>query len=247
MNESVKIRSMASAPLKKDIAVLEENEVADYSAMEATAPSVSVSEGATTISFDVTIPSDITSNGQMKSIEIGRTTTPASFVYESVPKLNPEAFLAGRIEKWEDLNIIGGDANLYFENTFVGQSFLSPTQFGDTMKISLGSDKGITVKRDRQTELTSKRLIGANRLDTRSFKITVRNNKKEAVTIRISDQVPLSANSEITVEPTQLSGGRLNTITGIVVWEFTLSPQQTKEIVLTYTVKYPKDKEIILE
>jgi len=213
----------------------------------AVAPTVSISTGATTFSFDVTVPSDIPSDGQIKTIEIGRTTTAASFVYESVPKLEPKAFLTGRIEKWEDLNIIGGDANLYFEDTFVGQSYLSPAQFGDTMKISLGSDKGITIKRDRQTELTSKRMIGSNKIETRSFKITVRNGKRDPVTLRINDQIPVSSNSEITVEPTQLSGGRLDPVTGMVIWEFTLDSQQSREFILTYTVKYPKDKVVILE
>lgn len=242
--ESLRLRGAASKPQAK-ISVADE---AVFSmAEEAVAPEVMVTAGTTTVSFDVMVPSDIASDGQMKTIEIGRTTTTASFAWESVPKLDARVFLAGRIEKWEDLNIIGGQANIYFENTFVGTSYLSPAQFGDTMRISLGSDKGITVKRVRQTELTSRRLIGANRIDTRSFMITVRNNKKEKVTVRIHDQIPVSSNSEITVEATQLSGGNLNGVTGMVIWEFTLEPQQAREIVLTYTVKYPKDKEIILE
>jgi hypothetical protein len=65
--------------------------------------------------------------------------------------------------------------------------------------------------------------------------------------LKLTDQIPLSANSEITVEATELSGGNLNSTTGMVTWDFTLAPQQSREVVLTYTVKYPKDKEIILE
>ena len=90
-------------------------------------------------------------------------------------------------------------------------------------------------------------MIGSNKVDTRSFKITVRNGKKEPVTIRLNDQIPVSSNSEITIEATQLSGGRLDAVTGMVIWEFSLDSQQTKEYILTYTAKYPKDKIIILE
>ena len=154
-DESLMIRGLASkSAVKSEMPVARDEEMAiAYEAAEA--PSVSISTGTTTISFDVTVPSDVMSDGQLKTIEIGRTTTEASFVYESVPKLDPKAFLTGRIANWEDLNIIGGDANLYFESTFVGQSYLYPEQFGDTMKISLGSDKGITIKRERQKELNS--------------------------------------------------------------------------------------------
>lgn len=243
---TIRIRGTnALAPeMKKEMEVMEE---AAFSMMDAAAPEVSISTGATTFSFDVEVATDVMSDGQMKTMEIGRTSTQASFAYESVPKLDPKAFLTGKLDKWEELNIIGGEANLYFENTFVGTSYLSPAQYGDTMKVSLGSDKGITIKRDRQTELTSRRLIGTNRVDTRSFKIAVRNTKGNAVTMKLTDQIPVSSNSEITVEGTELSGGSLNSTTGLVTWDFTLAPQQSRELVLTYTVRYPKDKEIILE
>jgi uncharacterized protein (TIGR02231 family) len=247
MNNEIRIRGVSSVrpEMKKEVAEMED--IAYMIMDEAKAPEVSVSKGTTTISFDVEVPSDVISDGQVKTVEIGRAVTPASFAYESVPKFDQRAFLTARIEKWEDLNIIGGEADLYFENTFVGQSYLSAAQFGDTMKISLGSDKGITIKRDRQTELTSQRLLGSNRIETRSFKISVRNNRKESVSMKISDQIPVSSNSEITVEATELSGGKLTELTGIVTWEFTLDSQQAREIILTYTVKYPKDKKIILE
>jgi uncharacterized protein (TIGR02231 family) len=219
----------------------------EYVAMAAEAPQVTITQGTTAISFDVAVPSDIPSDGRMKTIEIGRTTTTASFVRESVPKLDAKTYLTGRIAEWEKLDIIGGEANLYFENTFVGTSLLSQAQFGDTMKISLGSDRNVNVKRERQAETTARRLLGNNRIDTRSFMITVRNNKRESVAMRITDQIPVSTNSDINVEATQLSGGILDTVTGMVTWEFTLEPQESRDFVLTYTVKYPKDRIIILE
>lgn len=219
----------------------------EYLAMAAEAPEVIITQGTTAISFDVAVPSDIPSDGRTKTIEIGRTTATASFVRESVPKLDAKAYLTGRIAEWEKLNIIGGEANLYFENTFVGNSLLSPAQFGDTMKISLGSDRNVNVKRERQAETTERRLLGNNRIDTRSFMITVRNNKRENVAMKITDQIPVSTNSEITIEATQLTGGKLDPVSGMVTWEFNLAPQESRDLVLTYTVRYPKDKVIILE
>ncbi|MCK7539804.1 MAG: DUF4139 domain-containing protein [Marinilabiliales bacterium] len=107
------IRGLATkSAAKSEMPVARDEEMAiAYEAAEA--PSVSISTGTTTISFDVTVPSDIMSEGQIKTIEIGRTTTDASFVYESVPKLDQKAFLTGRIANWEDLNIIGGCQPLF--------------------------------------------------------------------------------------------------------------------------------------
>ncbi|MFO7574416.1 MAG: mucoidy inhibitor MuiA family protein [Bacteroidales bacterium] len=241
------LRGKAAGVAARSQPAADKVEEVEYFAMAAEAPEVMITQGITAVSFDVTVPSDILSDGRTKTIEIGSTTTTASYVRESVPKLDAKAYLTGRIAEWENLNIIGGEANLYFENRFVGNSWLSPAQFGDTMKISLGSDRGITIKRERQVETTARRFLGNNRIDTRSFMITVRNNKGETVAIKISDQIPVSTNSDITVEATQISGGNLDTVSGMVTWEFNLEPQQSRDLVLTYTVKYPKEKVIILE
>jgi hypothetical protein len=63
----------------------------------------------------------------------------------------------------------------------------------------------------------------------------------------MNDQLPVSSNSGITVESLELSGGRFNSQTGQLKWDLDIKPQETKQIVLTYSVKYPKDKKVILE
>ena len=115
------------------------------------------------------------------------------------------------------------------------------------MTVSLGADNSITVKRDRRKDFTSQKLIGANRIETLSFLISVRNNKSRAVTMKLRDQLPLPQNSDITVEAVELSGGNRNTATGEVTWDLTVAPRETREIVFTYSVRYPKNRKVILE
>jgi hypothetical protein len=63
----------------------------------------------------------------------------------------------------------------------------------------------------------------------------------------VNDQIPVSSNSGITVEPVELAGGKFNTVTGEVRWDLEIKPQENRQLILTYTVKYPKDKNVILE
>ena len=86
-----------------------------------------------------------------------------------------------------------------------------------------------------------------NKTETYSFLLTIRNNKSTPVKITVKDQIPVSSNSGITVEPIELSGGDLNSQTGELKWDLDLKPQETKQLILTYSVKYPKDKTVILE
>ena len=238
---NLKIRGLASAPaeMKKAAAVME--------VAESTPLPVSVSETTTSFSFDINIPKTVASGGKPEIVELQRLTVPATYLYESVPKLNSTAYLVGNITGWEKYNLLPGESNIYFNNTFTGKGYINTAELTDTLPVSLGSDNSITVKRDRRVDFTSQRLIGANRVETKSFLISVRNTKKQPVEIRLHDQIPLPQNSSIEVSAEELSGGKLDPATGKIRWDLKINPQETREIILTYTVKYPKNQKVILE
>lgn len=218
-------------------------------AREAEAAPIAVEKqvGETTITFDIAVPSSITADGKIQTIEIQRTSIPAEYKYVTVPKISQLAYLTGNITGWAEQSLQSGEATLYFENTFVGKSYLNVNQLSDTLTLSLGTDNSILVKREKRQDFTSKKIIGPNKTETYSFLITIRNNKSNAIKITLNDQIPLSSNSGITVEPVELSGGRLNQQTGQIKWDLEIKPQETRQIILTYSVKYPKDKNVILE
>ena len=246
----VMIRGAKSAGVREE-ARLNETVMVAQEAMdqyaEAAPVAIDKTVGETTVSFDVAAPFTIEPDGKVQTIEIQRTTTPAEYKYVTVPKLSPLAYLTGNISGWAEQNLIGGEATLYFENTYVGKSFLNVNQLKDTLTVSLGNDNSILVKREKRKDFTSRRTFGSNLTETYSFLITVRNNKSAQIRITVNDQIPLSSNSGIEVEAEELSGGNYNRQTGEVSWNLEIKPQETREIILTYSVKYPKDKTIILE
>lgn len=227
--------------------VMEKDEKASESIMEAAPIPVQKQVGETTITFDIAVPSTVLSDGKVQTVEIQRITAPAEYKYVTLPKLSTLAYLTANITDWAKLSLQTGEATLYFENSFVGKSTLDVNQLKDTLTISLGTDNSILVKREKRKDFTSRKVLGSNRTDTYSFLITVRNNKSTPVQITLNDQVPVSSNSSINVDTIELSGGKLNGQTGEIKWDLEIKPQETRQIVLTYSVKYPKDKTIILE
>jgi uncharacterized protein (TIGR02231 family) len=203
--------------------------------------------GEMSVTFDVSVPYTIPSDGKAQIIEIQRTTSPADYKYVTIPKLSPSAYLTGNIADWAKQSLLSGEATLYFENTFVGKSYLNVNQLSDTLTISLGVDNSILVKREKRKDFTATRIIGSNKTDTYSFILTVRNNKPNPVKITVNDQIPVSSNSNITVEALELSGGTLNQETGQVKWDLELKSQEKKDLIISYSVKYPKNQKIILE
>ncbi len=248
--KSIQIRGAspkAEAPVMMENIVMADKNT--FLKKEAEAASVSVEKrvGEMSVTFDVATLYTIPSDGKTQTIEIQRISTPAEYKYVTVPKLSNHAYLTGNITDWAKQSLLSGEANLYFENTYVGRSRLDVSQMSDTLSISLGTDPGIIVKREKRKDFTLKRIIGANKTETYSFLITLRNNKQSQIKINVIDQIPVSSNSQITVEAVELTGGKLNSETGEVTWEFELKPGETKEIILTYSVRYPKNQKIILE
>jgi uncharacterized protein (TIGR02231 family) len=216
---------------------------------EAVAEAVVVEKkvGEMSVTFDVSVPYTIPSDNKIQTIEVQRSSTPATYKYVTAPKASTLAYLTGNILDWAKQSLMSGEATLYFENTFVGKSMLNVNQLSDTLTISLGTDPGILVKREKRKDFTSKKVIGVNKTDTYSFLITIRNNKTTPIQITVNDQIPVSSNSSITVEASELSGGKLSSDTGLIKWDIELKPQEKKEIVLTYSVKYPKNQSVLLE
>ena len=245
----IRIRGVASGVKRSEAPAMMEMAVADEALVMKEAVPVTVQKqvGETTITFDVAIPYTIASDGKVQTIEIQRTATPAEYKYVTVPKISPLAYLTGNITNWAEQSLQSGEATLYFENTFVGKSQLNVNQLKDTLVLSLGTDNSILVKREKRKDFTSRRVLGANKTETYSFLLTIRNNKATPIKITLQDQIPVSSNSGITVEAVELSGGRHNSETGEIKWDLDIRPQETKQIVLTYSVRYPKDKTVILE
>ncbi len=247
----VMIRGVASVAKRSEAPAMMEmaakSSKAEENAVEAAPVTVNKQVGETTVTFDIGIPYTIPADGKIQTVEIQRLSAPAQYRYVTLPKLSPLAYLTANITDWAKLSLQSGEATLYFENSFVGKSTINVNQLTDTLTISLGTDNSILVKREKRKDFTSKKIIGSNKTETYSFLLTVRNNKTNPVNITLMDQIPVSSNSGINVDPVELSGGKLNTQTGEIKWNLEIRPQETKQLVLTYSVKYPKDKTIILE
>ena len=249
--EPVLLRNKASGTRRSEAPVTMEmvssDKMKEEKAMESAPIEVQKEVGETTITFDISIPYSIASDGKVQTIEIQRITAPADYKYVATPKSSPLAYLTANITDWAKLSLQTGEATLYFENSFVGKSTLNVRQLKDTLTLSLGTDNSILVKREKRKDFTSRKVIGSNRTDTYSFLITIRNNKSNPVKITLNDQIPVSSNSSIKVDPMEISGGKLDGQTGGLKWDLEIKPQETKQIILTYSVKYPKDQTVILE
>lgn len=192
--------------------------------------------------FDIELPYDIPSDGQRHNIAVKTYELPATYRYITVPKLDKDAFLQAQITNWEELNLLPAQTNVFYEGSYVGQGFIDMRNVRDTMNLSLGRDKKIIVRRERDKLYRSDKLVGTNMREAFTYVTTIRNTKKEAVTVTVLEQFPVSNDKDIEIEDTEATDASVDKTTGAVKWTVTLAPSETKKLRLAYTVKHPKDR-----
>lgn len=191
--------------------------------------------------FEVKEPLTLRSDGKTSVTEIGRYELAASYQHRAVPRADKEAFLMADATGWQQLSLLEGEANVFFENTFVGKSILDPTEASDTLHFSLGRDNGIRLTRTKVNERSTRRLLSSSQEQTMTWRITVKNMRREPVSLVVEDQIPVAQDDAITVTTEELGGGRLDAARGFVSWPMELQPGEQRELTLQYRVRYPKN------
>lgn len=217
------------------------------SSLETIPVEVQQEENQTNVDFNIDNPYTIPSDGKQYVVDIGQFDLNASFQYFVAPKLNTDVFLTAQLVDWNKYNFLSGEANLFFEDTYIGKSLLDTRASNDTLNLSLGSDKNIIVTRTLQKNTTQRQVIGSNKKETKDWQIIIKNRKNQAVNLLVEDQVPVSQNTAIEVEKQEVSGGKVNDMDGKVQWVLKLSPAEEKKLDLRYQVKYPKNQQVIVQ
>lgn len=203
---------------------------------------VTVDNAGINTSFNIDLPYSIPADGKDHLVAIKDYSLPATYSYYVVPKVDKDAFLQANVTNWEELNLLPGPTNIFYEGSYVAQGNIDPRNVKDTMSFALGRDKKIIIQRDQDQDLRSVKTIGSNVRKTYGYTISVRNTRKQSIDLVLLDQIPVSNDNNIVIEDTQTDGADYNTTTGEVKWHLQMNANETKKVKLGYTIKYPKDK-----
>lgn len=202
----------------------------------------------TTVNFEVVKPYSIKTSNKNFSIPMRVFNITSNYQYYSFPRAEQSAFLVAKITDWEKFNLLEAEANIYFEDTFVGTTLIDTRVAKKELEISLGVDKNVTIARNKEKDFTTRQFIGNKKEEARVWNYTVKNNKNEAINIVVLDQIPISMSETIKIElDTDVTKGILNTETGEIKWKINLPSKEVKNFKLKYAVKHPKNYVINLD
>ncbi len=192
--------------------------------------------------FEIKLPYTIKSNNKPHLVSVSKEALNAKYFLAMVPKLDKNAFLIANVTNWDDLNLLPALANIYYDGTYVGQSYIDPSAMEDTLKLALGRDNSITAIRKKQKEKEKEKIIGDNKLKEVTYEINIRNAHSYPVDLIIEDQTPVSSLADVKVDVTDKGHGELNPDNGFLKWKMKLKGAGSEKIRFTYSVKYDKNK-----
>lgn len=234
--------AVMKAPQRKAKVAYEADQEQDaavaYSAGNAAARQTDVN-----IEFAVTSAYTIPSDNNPHQVDLTVSNLNAEYAYGATPKLDKDAFVTAKVSGNDLVNQVSGEANVYFDGTFVGKTYINGTT-SDSMLISLGRDKRIQIQRTLLKDFSSKTFSGSNRKELNTWEISLRNTRKEAVVVVVEDQVPVSTDKEIEVKLISSGNAVYDETTGKLTWVLRLEPEQSQAVKFSFEVKYPKEKVI---
>lgn len=216
----------------------------DIAAKPSQVPIASVSDSQMNVIYELNYTQTILSQEKEQYVILDKKQIDATYKYHTVPKVNNQVFLMAFVKNWQNLNLINGEANIYFEDNYIGKTNITSNYVKDEFPISLGVDERITVKRIKLEDKTSQKPMSSNKWENESYQISIRNNTKESIDLEVLDQLPISENSKISVKAVEIGDGSFDEKTGSILWNKKISSGGSEKISFSYEIKYPKEMQV---
>jgi uncharacterized protein (TIGR02231 family) len=191
----------------------------------------------------------VSATGETKRVLLSSDTLAPTLSSRSVPKVDSNSYLYATFQIAKGSPLLPGRVYLFRDGTFVGTGelpLLSPEVEHD---LGFGIDDQVKV---RHAVLEEKRgetgLISTSRVDSRNFRVTVKNLHERPIDLKVYDRLPVSQNQDIKVEytgketPTAQNSDEKR---GVMRFDARLEPDEEKVLEYGYRISWPAAKSII--
>ena len=190
----------------------------------------------------------VASTGEAKRVLLSSEDIEPALSSRSVPKLDTNAYLYAKIKFAKGTPLLPGTVYLFRDGTFVGTGDLPLLSPGEDYDLGFGVDDQVKVK---HAVLEEKRgetgLISTSHVDSRNFRVSVKNMHERPIDVTVLDRVPVSQNDDIKVELTGHASPTTQNVDdkrGVIAFAARLEPDEEKILDYGYRVTWPAAKSI---
>ena len=215
--------------------------------LDAEMATAGILETGINLNFEIKSNVHIPSDGAPHKVPIDSQSIKVKYDYISVPKLKEAAFLRASLRNTLPYPFLSGSANLFVVQDFIGSTRLPFIAKDEEAKIFFGEDRQIRINHERiKKEKSGPRFLGKTEKVKLVYKITIQNLRKNQVEMEILDQLPVSQNTKIEIKDLNITPvPSKKDEKGVLTWTFSLGPDEKREILIAFTIEYPKGARII--
>lgn len=214
-----------------------------YDSMDR-AKSATIQQDVTSFQAAINEPVAMAGDGTQVRLEVLEKELPATFWTEITPSVLQQGYLLGECTNSMDMPLLAGPAIVFTDAKLTAQIDLPRVQPGESVKVSMGIDEWITVRR-REGRIMEQQtgLIDKTTTLKREFHNDITNTRSTPHEVRIRDRFPVSRNAKIEVrtQSPKTSEVELDADTGLFEWKQQLNGGTTRTFSTRYEVVYPRD------
>lgn len=191
----------------------------------------------------------VDNSGTSKKVRIATDNYDAVLNALVVPKLDSSAYLTAAFTIKGEAPMLPGAVNLYRDGVFMGQGGLPLLSPDEEAKLGFGADDLIKVKRSEVKRRKGEEgIITTSNVDERAWEIAVKNLHDVLIPVTVLDQMPFSANENVTIEsmaqmtpPTEKNWNKRR---GVMAWSFDLDSKGEKTLKFGYKITWPQNMQV---
>lgn len=145
----------------------------------------------------------------------------------------------------DDEVILGGNAKVYSEGEFIGETHITRVPPRDEFKLGAREELKLAAKKKLLKRVREKAgLVKGKRAISYEYELEIKNFRKEASQITLKDAIPYSRSERIKIKGFEASVVPVKDNLGIYTWELKLKPDGVTKITYKFEVEWEKDYEI---
>jgi uncharacterized protein (TIGR02231 family) len=204
-----------------------------------------VVRSAYNVSFSVPGRSDIPADGRDHRVILRQENLDANVVHRTVPGIDPRAFLTAVTTSPQDYPLLAGRVRVFAGGAYLGSYRLEETGPGVELTIPFGVDNRVEVIRVPEPDMKSSEGWSGKQRQVHKHERTILHSLMDhGITLILEDRLPVSEDERIEVEmgkETTPGYKESERRPGVKIWTLDLAAGEKREIVLDYSVRYPRE------
>ncbi|PJB47667.1 MAG: hypothetical protein CO108_03695 [Deltaproteobacteria bacterium CG_4_9_14_3_um_filter_63_12] len=192
----------------------------------------------TTAHFRAEAVKSVRGDGHPVQLRIGGSTLQSVQKIVAVPEQSLNAARTLEMTNSSDKPFLPGRVALYQDGAFLGMTDIDFIAAGEDFALFLSVADHLKLSRTLDRKSSSLVRKKFNRMQV-SFIVSVENLSDAATSFTLADRIPVSENKDITVTNVVITPAESPDSKGILFWNLTLQPKESRTFKLSYQVEYP--------